>query len=54
MPYNTITGGFEQASRLGHSEAVIRTLADQASFYVPAEHLQDLAWLRPKVRPKAG
>jgi hypothetical protein len=54
MPYNTITGGFEQASRLGHSEAVIRTLADHASFYVPAEHLQDLSWLGPKIRPKAG
>lgn len=54
MPYNTITGGFEQASRLGHTEAVIRTLADQARFYVPAEHLRDLSWLQPKVRPKAG
>jgi len=54
MPYDTITGGLEQASRLGHTEAVIRTLADQASFYVPAEHLRDLAWLRPKIRPKAG
>ena len=54
MPYDTITGGFEQASRLGHSEAAIRTLAERASFYVPAEHLRDLAWLRPKIRPKAG
>ena len=54
MPYDTITGGFEPASRLGHSEAAIRTLAERASFYVPAEHLRDLAWLRPKIRPKAG
>jgi hypothetical protein len=54
MPYDTITGGLEQASRLGHSEAAIRTLAERASFYVPAEHLRDLAWLRPKIRPKAG
>ena len=38
----------------GHSEAAIRTLAERASFYVPAEHLRDLAWLRPKIRPKAG
>ena len=54
MPYDTITGGLEQASRLGHSEAAVRTLAERASFYVPAEHLRDLAWLRPKIRPKAG
>ena len=54
MPYDTITGGLEQVSRLGHSEAVIRTLAERASFYVPAEHLRDLAWLRPKIQPKAG
>jgi hypothetical protein len=54
MPYDTITGGLEQASWLGHSEAAIRTLAERASFYVPAEHLRDLAWLRLKIRPKAG
>jgi hypothetical protein len=52
MPYKTVSGGFEQASRLGHTEAVVRALADRASFYVPAEHLQDLAWLQPKVRGK--
>lgn len=52
MPYNTVSGGFEQASRLGHTEAVVRALADRASFYVPAEHLQDLAWLQAKVRGK--
>jgi hypothetical protein len=39
MPYDTITGGLEQASRLGHSEAAIRTLAERASFYVPAESI---------------
>jgi hypothetical protein len=50
MPYNTVAGGFEQASRLGHTHAVVRALAERASFYVPAEHLQDLAWLQPKVR----
>lgn len=52
MPYHTVSGGFEQASRLGHAEAVVRALADRSSFYVPAEHLQDLAWLQPKVRSK--
>jgi hypothetical protein len=53
MPYNTVTGGFEQASRLGHTEAVVRALAERTSFYVPAEHLTDLTWLKAKVREKA-
>src|SRR5579875_440432 len=53
MPYRTISGGFEQASRLGHTDAVVRALADRASFYVPAEHLRDLAWLGSKVRGKS-
>lgn len=52
MPYNTLTGGFEQASRLGHTEAVVRALAERTSFYVPAEHLTDLTWLAAKVRGK--
>jgi len=52
MPYTTISGGFEQASRLGHTEAVVRALADRSSFYVPAEHVQDLAWMGPKVHGK--
>lgn len=54
MPYTTVSGGFEQASRLGHTEAVVRALAEQASFYVPAEHLRDLTWLRTKVHSKTG
>jgi hypothetical protein len=54
MPYTTVSGGFEQASRLGHTQAVVRALADRASFYVPAEHLQDLAWLQAKVRSKTN
>ena len=53
MPYTTVSGGFEQASRLGHTQAVVRALAERSSFYVPAEHLQDLAWLQPKVRSKS-
>ena len=54
MPYNTVAGGFEQASRLGHTEAVVRALADRADFYVPAEHVQDLTWLQPKIHSKSG
>ncbi|HUK70585.1 MAG TPA: hypothetical protein VLW50_17805 [Streptosporangiaceae bacterium] len=53
MPYTTVSGSFEQASRLGHTQAVVRALAERSSFYVPAEHLQDLAWLQPKVRSKS-
>jgi hypothetical protein len=52
MPYNTVSGGFEQASRLGHTEAVVRALAERASFYVPAEHVRDLAWLQPRIHSK--
>lgn len=50
MPYQAIDGRYERASRLGHSGAVVRALADRASFYVPAEHVSDLAWLAPKIR----
>ena len=52
MPYKTVSGGFEQASRLGHTQVVVRALADRSSFYVPAEHLQDLSWLQAKIRGK--
>jgi hypothetical protein len=53
MPYKTVSGGFEQASRLGHTQAVVRALAERSSFYVPAEHLQDLSWLQPKICSKS-
>jgi hypothetical protein len=49
MPYTTTSGDFERAARLGHTNAVVRALAERASFYVPAENVQDLSWLRPKV-----
>lgn len=52
MPYDTVSGGFEQASRLGHTHAVVRAIAERANFYVPAEHVKDLAWLQPKIRGK--
>lgn len=49
MPYNTTSGDFEQAARLGHTNAVVRAMAERAQFFVPAEKVQDLTWLRPKV-----
>jgi hypothetical protein len=52
MPYSTVSGSFEHASRLGHAHAVVRALADRASFYVPAENVQDLTWLQPKIHSK--
>lgn len=53
MPYQAISGSFEVASRLGHSTAAIRAMADRAEFHVPAEHLRDLDWIRPKIRSRS-
>ncbi len=53
MPYETVNGSYERASRVGHTNAAMRALADKSSFYVPAEHLGDLGWLEPKVK-RAG
>jgi len=50
MPYETVNGTYERASRVGHTIAAMRALADSASFYVPAEHLGDLSWLESKLR----
>jgi hypothetical protein len=54
MPYSTVSGGFEHASRLGHTNAIVRAMADRSSFYVPAEHVRDLMWLTPKIRSRAS
>ena len=48
MPYLTVSGGFERASRTGHANAVVRAAADRAKFFVPAEHVPDAAWLSTK------
>ncbi|MCE7008200.1 hypothetical protein LWC34_36085 [Kibdelosporangium philippinense] len=53
MPYQAINGSFEVASRLGHSTAVVRAMAERAEFHVPAEHLQNVDWIRSKVRPRS-
>ena len=50
MPYETVTGGFERASRLGHREAALRALADTRTFYVPAEAVPNRAALEPRIR----
>ena len=52
MPYDTIGGGFEKASRTGHAEAAVRALADKRDFHVPAESLPDLDDLKDRVRPR--
>lgn len=54
MPYTMTSGDFERAARLGHTNAVVRALAEQSSFYVPAENVQDLSWLRPKVYDRSS
>ncbi|MCF6746665.1 hypothetical protein E9529_20800 [Blastococcus sp. KM273128] len=53
MPYETFSGGYERASRLGHATAAVRALADKADFYVPAERLGDTTWLRDRIRPRS-
>lgn len=53
MPYETLAGSFEVASRLGHSAAAVRAIADRATFHVPAEALQDTEWLRERIRPRS-
>ncbi|MCD0452570.1 hypothetical protein LO762_25795 [Actinocorallia sp. API 0066] len=52
MPYETIGGAYELASRLGHSAAAIKAIADQRTFYVPAEPLQDVEMIRERIRPR--
>lgn len=53
MPYETVAGSHEIASRLGHSVAAIRALADSRTFHVPAEVLRDADDVRKKVCPRA-
>jgi hypothetical protein len=53
MPYTTVGDTFERASRLGHSQAAIRAIADQTAFHVPSEHLGDVTWLAPRIRQRS-
>lgn len=52
MPYETAGGAHEIASRLGHSAAAVRAIADQRTFHVPAEAIQDADSIRERVRPR--
>lgn len=52
MPYETVSGSHEIASRLGHSTAAVRAIADSRTFHVPAEELRDADDLRKWVRPR--
>ncbi|MDB1086458.1 hypothetical protein PJ985_02595 [Streptomyces sp. ACA25] len=54
MPYETVSGGFERASRLGHTNAIVRAMAEKSDFYVPAEHLSDMSWLESKIMHDAA
>lgn len=53
MPYETIAGSHELASRLGHSTAAVRAIADARTFHVPAEELRDADEVRKRVRPRS-
>lgn len=52
MPYETVVGTHEIASRLSHSTAAVRAIADQRTFHVPAEELRDLDEVRKRIRPR--
>ncbi|WP_213011384.1 hypothetical protein [Paractinoplanes toevensis] len=53
MPYDTISGNFERASRTGHTNAIVKALADRSDFYVPAEKIGDISWLTAKIRSRS-
>lgn len=53
MPYETVAGSHELASRLGHSAAAVRAVADNRTFHVPAEALRDADDIKKKVRPRS-
>ena len=53
MPYETVGGTHELASRLGHSTAAVRAIADQRTFHVPAEALRDVEEIRKRIRHRA-
>jgi hypothetical protein len=50
MPYATVAGTHELASRLGHSAAAVRAVADRRTFHVPAEALRDVEEIQKRVR----
>lgn len=53
MPYETVGGAYEIASRLGHSAAAVKAIADTRTFHVPAEAIQDPESIRKRVRPRS-
>lgn len=53
MPYETVGGAHEIASRLGHAAAAVKAIADQRTFHVPAEAIQDPELIRKRVRPRS-
>ncbi|MBB5786379.1 DNA double-strand break repair nuclease NurA [Jiangella mangrovi] len=54
MPYETVGGSYELASRLGHATAAVRAIADQRTFHVPAEALRDVDEIKKRIRPRVS
>lgn len=52
MPYESISGRPERASRTGHTEAAIRALADTRTFHVPAEALTGRPEIEARLWPR--
>lgn len=53
MPYEIAGGTHEVASRLGHSAAAVKAIADQRTFHVPAEAIQDVQSILERIRPRS-
>ncbi|NYD78992.1 hypothetical protein [Arthrobacter cupressi] len=53
MPYETIGGAHELASRLSHSMAAVKAIADQRTFHVPAETIHDPDAIRKRIRQRS-
>lgn len=53
MPYETVSGAHEIASRLGHSAAAVRAIVDRRTFHVPAETIQNVDTIRERIRPRS-
>lgn len=52
MPYKTVAGNFELASRNGHGDAVLGIMSDSQKFHVPVEKVPDRKDLRGRVHTR--
>ena len=53
MPYENGRGGYEKARRLGHGSAVLRAMAEQRDYFIPATRMEGTDWLHQFLVPAA-